>query len=169
MQLTVVASCVLFLSLVKVVDSKAAFDVPDLKAQLVKVVDPKAAFAVPDLKAQFTAFNSNYTAELDDLTDSLRKAYAAFIELVQKCPRANTTCAIQRFTECKLQIATTANFSLGWTILEEIQMLLRSPAADWPDDGQSPVFTSAPPTASRCTTRLYDCPGPALAACDNFW
>jgi PhzF family phenazine biosynthesis protein len=34
---------------------------------------------------------------------------------------------------------------------------------------QKRLFTSAPPTASRCTTRLYDCPGPALAACDNFW
>ena len=98
-----------------------------------------SSFPVPDLLAQFTAFNANYTAELADLTSSLKAAYATFGALAQQHPSAITTCAVQRFTECKLQLATTANFSLGWTILREIQLLLAAPPDTWPDDGQSPV------------------------------
>ena len=95
-------------------------------------------FPVPDLQAQFITFNANYTAEVAALTSSLHSAFTTFGALAAQHPDANTTCVVQRFTECKLQIATSANFSLGWAILGEIEQQLASPPDTWPGDSQSP-------------------------------
>jgi hypothetical protein len=110
-----------------------------LAAATASAAPPPARFPVPDVKKQFIAFNANYTAEAAALTAARRAAFARFEALAAAHPSAETACALQRLTECKLQIVTAANFSLGWTIMGEIDLLLAAPPSAWPGDRQSPV------------------------------
>ena len=97
-------------------------------------------FPVPDLVQDFTSFNPNYLAELANLTTALTAAFTTFEVLAATHPNAHTSCITNRMNECELQIVQTANFTLGWIIMQEVQAQLATPPETWPaDDAQSPV------------------------------
>ena len=112
---------------------------PDHVASVIAYASAAPRFPVPDLQQQYEAFNPNYAAEKANLTAALKDAYTSFEMIVAAHPGVVTTCMIQRLTQAKLQIIQTANFSLGWTIMAEIDQQLTTPPQSWPDDGQSPV------------------------------
>ena len=115
-----------------------------LAARLLLVLDVAVAaswqFPVPNLQEQFKAYNPNYAEELANFTGALTVAYEKFAAIEAQHPSASTTCLIQRFTEAKMQVVSTANFRLGWTIMDEIEQQLATPPETWPvGDSQSPV------------------------------
>jgi hypothetical protein len=96
-------------------------------------------FPVPDRLQQFGTFNVNYAAEAANFTASLQTTYGTFMAVAAQNRGAITTCLAQRFEEAKMQLTSSANFSLGWSILEAINQQLLTPPENWLGDFQSPV------------------------------